>query len=152
MYFEISTNIYIYPARIPGSFGTGIGWSMEWSMEWSLCQDLARKFKKYGDIVEVWVSRQPPGRVFWRFLEQHRVAYTQWFMTFIQTVFACEDLLLSPTRPTKMWESKVVQLKTVGAKVGKDPQSQNLWMQRCWHLGPSSHWRYGRRTVPGEAC
>eukprot|EP00434_Breviolum_minutum_P035342 symbB.v1.2.031279.t1/scaffold3615.1/size53271/6 len=27
-------------------------------------EDLARKFKKYGDIVEVWVSRQPPGFAF----------------------------------------------------------------------------------------
>ncbi|CAL1145887.1 unnamed protein product [Cladocopium goreaui] len=27
-------------------------------------EDLARKFKKYGDIVDVWVSRQPPGFAF----------------------------------------------------------------------------------------
>eukprot|EP00435_Cladocopium_sp_Y103_P028023 s1695_g6.t6 len=30
----------------------------------SISKDLARKFKKYGDIVDVWVSRQPPGFAF----------------------------------------------------------------------------------------
>lgn len=37
----------------------------QWITSGSWCQDLARKFKKYGDIVDVWVSRQPPGAAEW---------------------------------------------------------------------------------------
>lgn len=99
---------------------------------------------------------------FWSNIELH----AEWFVTF-QSRFGCEDLLLSRTRPTKMWEAYCA---TFQWEPGGNKQSQNLWIllltftaaistagetrtfvYLC-ELGPSSHWRHGRRTVPGEAC
>ena len=99
---------------------------------------------------------------FWSNIELH----AEWFVTF-QSRFGCEDLLLSRTRPTKMREAYCA---TFQWEPGGKKQSQNLWIllltftaaistagetrtfvYLC-ELGPSSHWRHGRRTVPGEAC